>query len=133
MHELSLASSILEIVRRSVPRGARLRAVRVVAGPMRGIDPDAMRFAWQSVTAGADEDGAALELDLRPWTLRCPECGSEWTSSQLECACGACGGNRAFPVGGDELQVVSIGVADADDDASAKGAVPCDTFPWSKT
>ena len=53
MHELSLASSILGIARRSVPPGARLRVVRVVAGPMRAIDSDAMQFAWQSVAVDA--------------------------------------------------------------------------------
>jgi len=127
MHELSLASSILEIARRSVPRGGRLRIVRVVAGPMRAIDPDAMQFAWQSVTADAGFERIELELDLRPWTLRCPECGSEWNSEQLDCACAACRCNRAFPLGGDELQVVSI-VVDKQSTADLKGAVPCDAY-----
>src|SRR5215207_3875200 len=113
MHELSLASSILEIARRSVPRGARLRAVRVVVGPMRAIDPDAMHFAWRSVTADAGDDRVHLELNMRPWTLRCAECGCECTSEQIDCACAACGCNRAFPLGGDELQVVSIEVDDS--------------------
>jgi Zn finger protein HypA/HybF involved in hydrogenase expression len=128
MHELSLASSILEIARRAVPRGARLCVVRVVAGPMRAIDPDAMQFAWQSVTADAGIDGIdgiELELDLRPWTLRCPECGGEWVSGQLDCACAVCGCSRAFPVGGDQFQVVSIEV---DGPPSAKGAVSCDAY-----
>jgi Zn finger protein HypA/HybF involved in hydrogenase expression len=127
MHELSLASPILEIARRSVPRGARLRIVRVVAGPMRAIDSDAMQFAWQSVTADGGFEQIELELDLRPWTLRCPECGCTWTSKQLDCACAACGCNCAFPLGGDELQVVAIEV----DEPSAeemRGAVPCDAY-----
>ena len=123
MHEVSLASSILEIACRAVPRGARLKVVRVVAGPMRAIDPDAMRFAWQSVIVPNGHKGVQLELDLRPWTLRCPECGCEWTSEPLDCACAACGCNRAFPLGGDELQVLSIEV---DDRSSAKGAVSCE-------
>ena len=127
MHELSLASSVLEIAWRSVPRHARLRVVRVIAGPMRAIDPDAMQFAWQSVTAEAGDEKVQLELDLRPWTLRCPECGRAWNSEQLVCACFACGCNRAFPLGGDELQVVSIEVDEQSTD-DLKGAVPCDAY-----
>ena len=127
MHELSLASSVLEIARRSVPRDARLRVVRVIAGPMRAIDPDAMQFAWQSVTVEAGDENVQLELDLRPWTLRCPECGCAWNSEQLDCACAACGCNRAFPLGGDELQVVSIEVDEQSTD-DLKGAVPCDAY-----
>jgi Zn finger protein HypA/HybF involved in hydrogenase expression len=127
MHELSLAGSILEIARRSVPRGGRLRIVRVVAGPMRAIDPDAMQFAWESVTVDAGTNRIDLELDLRPWTLRCPECGCEWNSEQLECACVTCGCNRAFPLGGDELQVVSIEV-DEQSTNDMRGALPCDAY-----
>ena len=128
MHELSLASSILEIARHSAPRGGRLRIVRVVAGPMRAIDPDTMQFAWQAATADAGVDQVELELNLRPWTLRCPECACEWNSEQLEFACAACGCNRAFPLGGDELQVVSIEVDEQSTD-DVRGAVPCDTYP----
>ena len=127
MHELSLASSILKIAHRSVPQGAQLLVVRVIAGPMRTIDSDAMRFAWQSVTAEAGDERVQLELDLRPWTLRCPECGCAWNSERLDCACFACGCNRAFPLGGDELQVVSIEVDEQSTD-DLKGAVPCDAY-----
>jgi hydrogenase nickel incorporation protein HypA/HybF len=129
MHELSLAGSVLAIARRAVPPGAALRSVRVVVGPMRAVDPDAMQFAWQAVTARDGAERVRLELDLRPWTLRCPECGSEWDNARIDCACAACGSNRAFPPGGDELQVASIEV---DEELGEKGALPCETFPLSR-
>ena len=106
--------------------------MRVTAGPLRAIEPEAMQFAWRGVTEEAGVDGARLELDALPWTLRCPICGYGWTAPQLECACPGCGANRAFPVGGDELQVTSIEIEDAEDpetaadvegQTSAKGSV----------
>ena len=130
MHELSLARSILDIARRSLPCGAALRSVRVVAGPMRAIDPDAMNFAWRSVTGETGFDNVELELDVRPWTLRCPECGDQWTSPQLDGVCPTCGGSRAFPIGGDELQVISIEV---DEEDATKGAASCAAYPSSRT
>lgn len=119
MHELSIASAILDLARRHVPDGSTLCAVRLVAGPMRAIEPSAMQFAWEAVLADAGLEAVRLELDLRPWTLSCPDCGRQWHADDLECRC-TCGGERAFPVGGDELQVASIEV-----DENPKGAVPC--------
>lgn len=130
MHELSLATSMLTIAQHHVPPGSVLRAVRLVAGPMRAINPEAMQFAWRAALAAARVGEVHLQLEVLPWTLRCPECGCEWDSPQLECRCAACGANRAFPVGGDELQVMSIRV---DDEHSTLGAESCARSPSSRT
>jgi hydrogenase nickel incorporation protein HypA/HybF len=120
MHELSIASSILAIAQRWLPPRALLRRVRLIAGPMRAIEPEAMQFAWRAVTTEAGLDEVELQLDLRPWSLRCCACGREWTSERLDCDCSACGA-APFPVSGDELQVVSIEVEEM---PASKGA-PC--------
>jgi Zn finger protein HypA/HybF involved in hydrogenase expression len=127
MHEVSIASSILSVVKKYVPPRSVLRAVHLVAGPMRAIEPDAMQFAWRAALDAAGASDVRLQLDLLPWTLRCPECGFEWTSQQIECACLACGGNRGFPVGGDELQVSSIEV-DEQSINDLRGVAPCDAY-----
>ena len=110
MHELSIADSILRLAGEHVPPGASLQAVRIAAGPMRCIDPESMQLAWKGVTesrAGA----IALELETLPWTLRCPKCEREWTSREVEMKC-ICGCDRPYPVGGDELRLLSIEVDD---------------------
>lgn len=111
MHELSIASAILESARRHTPAGAVLTSVRIVAGPMRSIEPQAMRFAWESVIANTNLDDVILDLKELPWRLRCPDCGNEWNSDDLRCAC-SCGCAQAFPVGGDELRIDAIEVDD---------------------
>jgi Zn finger protein HypA/HybF involved in hydrogenase expression len=113
MHELSIANAILDVARRNVPPGCSLKRVRVIAGPMRAIEPLAMQFAWDSVIAV--EASPDIEMDLRqlPWRLRCPVCGNEWTDQELRLEC-ACGCTRAFPVGGDELSVDAIEVDGAE-------------------
>ncbi len=118
MHELSIADALLEQVRRHSPPGAALQAVRVRVGPMRGIDPEAMQYAWAAATAGAPESAAKLELECLPWALRCPDCGAQFTSADLYAAC-ACGSDTARPVGGDELCLVSIEVDDPASQAAA--------------
>ena len=109
MHELSIASSILELAARHVPPGSVLTAVHVVAGPMRAIEEDAMQLAWEAVLAEAKMSAITLRLEFPPWTMHCPQCGCEWLSRDLEYIC-VCGCNRAYPVGGDELNITSIEV-----------------------
>ena len=53
MHELTIATSILELARRHMPAGSVLRAVHVRAGPMRSIERSAMDLAWRACVAAA--------------------------------------------------------------------------------
>jgi hydrogenase nickel incorporation protein HypA/HybF len=120
MHELSIAESIMELARRHVPEGARLKAVRVRFGPMRGIEPQAMQWAWQGVQmTGGGAARIGLKLEQTPWTLRCGQCGHEWQDERIVAVCRQCGLEAVRPVGGDELQLVSIEV---DDDERKEGA-----------
>lgn len=109
MHEVSLAESILNIARRQAPGDVVVRSVELRAGPLRGIEPNAMQWAWKAVTSGTTWDKVELLIDYLPWTLQCPDCSRLWQAEdELEpCRCGSDG---AYPVGGDELTVVSIEV-----------------------
>lgn len=112
MHELSLAQAMVEVVRQQAPAGCRIRSVLLRAGPMRGIEPDAMLWAWQAATDASELQGAKLELEILPWTLRCPDCQRTFSGASLFEPC-ACGGERTYPVGGAELQVMSMDIDDA--------------------
>jgi hydrogenase nickel incorporation protein HypA/HybF len=109
MHELSIASSILELARQHTPPGAVLRRISLRVGPMRGIEPLAMDLAWEATTQGTDAAGSKLVLELLPWRLKCPACGSEVTADDCFAVC-KCGAGPGYPVGGNELQMVSIDV-----------------------
>jgi hydrogenase nickel incorporation protein HypA/HybF len=109
MHELSLAQSVVRIVRAHRPDRTVVRRVRMQAGPMRGIVPEAMQWAWQAHTQGTELEASQLELDLLPWTLQCDDCGRQWTTEEIYATCG-CGSRRTRPVGGDELAVLCIDV-----------------------
>ena len=64
MHELSIATSILELARRHVPKGMVLQRVQIRAGELRGIEPHAMEFAWRACTLGIDAEGSTLDLQI---------------------------------------------------------------------
>lgn len=110
MHEFSLAEALLDLTMRKVTADLTVRSVSVRAGPMRGIDPEAMRWAWGAV-AQTKLPGAQLQLELLPWNMRCSECGRAWQSDDSLQAC-RCGSQRVYPSGDDEFTLVSIQVDD---------------------
>ena len=117
MHELSIAMSLLALARTHLPAGARLSAVRVRVGPLRGIDPESMQYAWQAATVDTMASGAKLELEELPWQLGCQKCGATFSADRPDTAC-ACGSLQVYPVGGDELLLMSI---DVDPESPASG------------
>ena len=109
MHEMSIATALAERVAAHVPEGARLLSIKLYAGPMRGIDPEAMAWAWQGATAHTPLAGATLHLTNLPWSLHCARCAREWESVDPHAPC-SCGHPSPDIRGGDELQLVSIEV-----------------------
>jgi hydrogenase nickel incorporation protein HypA/HybF len=109
MHELSIATSIHELARQRVPAGNVLRSVTIRAGPLRGIDCQAMEFAWRAATTGTDAEGAQLHLQLMPWRMRCARCGYDFSTTNPSQPC-ECGSTSTRPIGGDDLLLISIEV-----------------------
>jgi hydrogenase nickel incorporation protein HypA/HybF len=106
---MSIATALADRVAANLPEGARLLSIQLHAGPMRGIDPQAMAWAWEAATAHTPMAGAALKLTSLPWSLHCPACGREWRSADPDAPC-ACGRPTPDIRGGDELQLVAIEV-----------------------
>src|SRR5688500_18266417 len=61
MHELSLASSIADIVHRHA-RGRRVTRVEVAVGHLRQAVPSALCFGFELVTLGTPLEGAELRV-----------------------------------------------------------------------
>ena len=81
MHELSLATSLHEIVRDELARHGvtKLIAVRVRFGPLSNVVPDALEMAWKSLVIETEWEGARFEMAEDPLVLTCGECGKDFT------------------------------------------------------
>lgn len=86
-----------------------MREVEVRIGPLRGLEPEALRMCWDSVTFGTPLAGTGLALDLRPWSITCSTCGREWTSPVPFVSC-ECGNTTPTPHGSDELDLIALSV-----------------------
>jgi hydrogenase nickel incorporation protein HypA/HybF len=115
MHELSLASGILQIVQDAATRErfARVRRLTLTIGAFAGVEEEALRFALEALAPGTLLQNAEIVLehcDGRAWCLNCE--APVTIGSRLD-DCPRCGGHRLQITGGTELQVKDLLVEDA--------------------
>lgn len=77
MHELSVAIELYRACRTELESrgGGRLEGVTVAIGELAGVDPQLLRLAWPSVVADGPDRDASIEIDWRPATQTCADCG----------------------------------------------------------
>jgi Zn finger protein HypA/HybF involved in hydrogenase expression len=91
MHEMGVASSVLEAVAKEMRQhpGKRASQVALRIGEFVAVDPDSLRFCFEAIVKGSDLEPLALEI--------------EW--------CKAADGRR-----GDELEIAWLEVGDVLDE-----------------
>ena len=79
MHEMGIASSVLDIVRQYVPeaRAPLVRRVTVRVGEFAGVQVDSLRFCFEAIVADTAYQAAWLEIERIP-------ASSEMSVSELE-------------------------------------------------
>lgn len=106
MHEMGIASSILDGVAAEVRRRPGIKPVKVGVrvGELAGLDPDALRFAFEALTIDTPLAGLELEIEYRVSRSRCRECNQEFELRNFELLCPTCGSLNADRISGDELE-----------------------------
>jgi hydrogenase nickel incorporation protein HypA/HybF len=107
MHELSIASAVLETVEKHAA-GRRVGVVTMTIGALRQVVPDSLDFYFGIVSRDTICEGAELRQELVPARVRCGACGEERELDDLPVfLCASCGG-ACEVVAGNELEVDSI-------------------------
>jgi hydrogenase nickel incorporation protein HypA/HybF len=112
MHEMGIANSILDGVAKEIGRhpGSRPTKVGVRIGELAGVDPDALRFAFEALTAGTDLAHLQLEIEYRAPHARCRDCAGEYEIHNYELICPACQSHNGRCISGDELEFAYLEV-----------------------
>ena len=116
MHELSVAQGLLEIIEqeaRPYP-GARVTRVHLRIGKLSAVVPDALRFAFEAITRGGIAEGASLEIEEVPLTIRCHQCDEVFTIDDPFMLCPRCEGFDVEMVSGRELEIKSMEIDNGD-------------------
>lgn len=106
MHEMGIASSVLDAVRSEseLHNGAKVHKVGVRIGELASVDPEALRFCFEALVSGTDLEPLELDLELCPRRNRCPRCGNVFLVAEFQFTCPECRFAGTEPVGGDELE-----------------------------
>ena len=113
MHELSLSSAIVNTAAKHA-RGRRVTVVNLRVGRLRQVIPGTLEFYFEFVARGSVCDGARLEQEVVPARLRCNACEHDWAIEIPAFRCPECGGSEVQIACGDEFEVESIEVEEAE-------------------
>ena len=113
MHELSLSSAVLATTLKHAD-GRRVSAINLRIGRLRQVIPDSLEFYFGFVSRETVCEGARLEMEVIDARLRCRPCGTEWAIELPAFRCPTCGGSEVEVASGDEFEVESIEVEEAE-------------------
>lgn len=123
MHDIAAAQQIAEQVLASAQeQGAtRVERISLALGAMTMLDPESLQFWLEQILRGTIAEGAQVDIERRPLTVRCGACGFEGTIDVPEDpiyhlmpfvpVCPSCGANELRVLGGNECIVESLRVS----------------------
>jgi hydrogenase nickel incorporation protein HypA/HybF len=113
VHELSLSSAIIGTVAKHAA-GRRVAVVNLRVGRLRQVVPETLEFYFEFVARGTGCEGASLEQEVIEARLRCSPCATEWGIDIPAFRCPTCGGSDVVVASGNEFEVESIEIEEAE-------------------
>lgn len=110
MHELSLATEIMDRVRPSIPEGERLKSVQVTIGLLAGVCRNSLAFCFSEISRIEGFPDARLAMVMKPARYRCLSCDHEYETQTVEQMCPACDSMMRATLAGTELSIDFIEV-----------------------
>lgn len=112
MHELGIASSILECVQAEAQKrpASRITKVGVRIGELSAVDVDALQFGFEMIVKDTDWEHLALAVEYIPRTQRCTKCQHEFRMTDFDPQCPKCGDYMSECISGEELDIAYMEV-----------------------
>src|SRR5215469_4993111 len=110
MHEMGIANSILDAVKRECARypGAQPRKVAIKIGELAAVDPEALQFCFEVLVQETELEGLELEIETCPRLHQCQNCSAEFAVRDYEFQCPHCESLNSKCISGDELQLAYL-------------------------
>ncbi|MDF7826542.1 hydrogenase maturation nickel metallochaperone HypA [Pontiellaceae bacterium B12227] len=110
MHELSLATEIIELARPHIPKGEMLKVVGLIVGPLAGVCEESLRFCFAELVRLEGFPEAMLQIESAPARFQCLDCGHEYETVTVEQFCPACSSMARTMLSGTEFSINFIEV-----------------------
>jgi hydrogenase nickel incorporation protein HypA/HybF len=113
MHEVGIMENTLAIaLRRAADEGAhRIHRITMRIGPLSGIVPEALEFAFDVLTRGTIAERAEFKVERVPTICHCHTCRREFAPADFFCECPQCQRISAEVHQGRELELASLEVS----------------------
>jgi len=110
MHELSIASNLINIVKHATEgqEVSRVTSLRIVIGEMSNVVPDCLAFAFEVASKGTLAEDARIDFVEKPLVGRCLDCGTEFGIRDFLFRCPDCESPKIEVVSGREFFLESI-------------------------
>jgi hydrogenase nickel incorporation protein HypA/HybF len=107
MHELSIASSIIEtITAEMLSRGlTSISKVGLRIGALTNVDPEALRFGYETIIVDTPLVGSTLEIESLPVKAICRKCGHSFEANDFIFICPNCESGDNEVTQGKELDI----------------------------
>ncbi|MGE0085506.1 MAG: hydrogenase maturation nickel metallochaperone HypA [Desulfococcaceae bacterium] len=119
MHEMGIAMQVAEIataaLKESVPETGediRVEQVNLRIGKLSSVIPESLRFCFGIITQDTVLAGAKLKIEEIPVVARCKDCQAQWTINGPVFKCEKCQSGSLEILSGQELEIVSLEIAD---------------------
>jgi hydrogenase nickel incorporation protein HypA/HybF len=112
MHELGIATSILECVQAEAKRHpyGRITKVGVKVGELAGVDRDALQFGFDVLVKDTEWEPLVLDLEYVPRMQRCSKCAYEFRMTDFDPRCPLCAEFFTVCIRGEELDIAYMEV-----------------------
>ena len=112
MHEVSLATALIDLVHEQAAAARARRVTRLVLeiGTLSHVDAHALRFAVDVAALGGPAEGATLEIQEPEGTAYCLDCETSVAISARGAPCPRCGGVKLLVQSGDEMRLKEMEV-----------------------
>jgi hydrogenase nickel incorporation protein HypA/HybF len=112
MHEMAIASSVLEAVKTEMGLhpGTYPCRVGLRIGEMSAIDQDALRFCFEAIVHETDLESLELGIEVCARRHRCQVCEREFVVRDYDSRCPQCASLETTCISGDELELAYLEV-----------------------
>lgn len=110
MHELSIAQSIISIIKNTVPvdEQKKIITIRLQIGSLSGIEIDALTYSFSLMRKNHRFIYAELDIEIINGTGRCLDCNIEFEYHSYGTPCPICKNYQIKILQGKEMKVTSI-------------------------
>lgn len=115
MHEMGIALQIVRVARSSIPeemKDSRVEKINLKIGKLAAVVPESLNLCMKVAAKDTPLEGAKIHIDEIPVTARCRGCGHQWEVAEAVYVCPACQSTELDIISGNELNVVSIDIAE---------------------